>query len=398
MRILFLSPRQAWPPVSGAKLRDFHQARALGENAELTYLYFQEAAPITRQDMPFCREIIGVPKPKSYTPAKILRGLFSHLPLTLINYSSPEMTSILRRITRASAFDLVQIESIHMATYIPALPEALRRRVVFNWHNIESEILQRYAATTPSLLRRIYASATARRVEPLEREILRNSFGHQVCSERERATLLEWVPEARIVVVENGVDTKAFAPLPPAVRNRVLFVGAMAYTANCDSVVWFTTRIWPAIYERFPQWTLTLVGSNPLPPVRALSGLPGVEVTGTVPDVKPYYNEAIVAIVPLLTGGGTRLKILEAFAAGVPVVSTALGAEGLPVADGQDFLLAGNQPQDWLTAFSSLADQGELWHKLVAAGREVIATRYDWDVLGRQLVETYRQWLSEASS
>jgi glycosyltransferase involved in cell wall biosynthesis len=395
MRILFLSPRQCWPAVSGAKLRDYHLARSLGENAELTYLYFMGDSAIASRDMPFCRKIVGINKPKPYTLAKIVRGLVSGLPLTLINYSSPEMTAAIAEVIRSSPFDLVHVESIHMMTYLAALPGALRERIVFNWHNIESELLLRYAASTASLPRKMYASMTARRVEGVERKILRTSFGHLVCSERERKALLEWAPEARIVVVENGVDTKAFAPPPDAARNRILFVGAMAYHANSDAIRWFTDRIWPAIYARFPQWTLTLVGSDPPPQVLALSERPGVEVTGTVPDVKPYYNQAVLAIVPLLIGGGTRLKILEALAAGVPVISTSLGVEGLAVTHGEEVLIADGEA-DWLPAFCSLADQGNLWHQLSIAGRRLVEAHYDWDVLGKSLVATYRQWLSQA--
>jgi polysaccharide biosynthesis protein PslH len=396
MRILYLSPRQCWPVVSGAKLRDYHLARSLGENAELTYLYFMGnspiAAPIAAKDMPFCRRMVAVNKPKPYTPAKIARGLFHRLPLTLINYYSSEMTSALTEVTRASPFDLVHVDSIHMLTYLPFLPEALRQRVVFNWHNIESELLHRYAATTSSLPRRIYASLTARRVASAERDILQTSFGHLVCSERERQALLEWVPEARIAVVENGVDTKSFDGLAKAPRNRVLFVGAMSYHANSDAILAFTDRIWPAIRERFPQWTLTLVGSDPPSQIRALAERPGVEVTGTVPDVRPYYSQAALAIVPLLTGGGTRLKILEALAAGVPVVSTSLGVEGLLVHHGQEVLIADNEA-DWLPACTSLAAQGELWHNLAATGRRLVESRYDWDVLGKSMLDTYREWL-----
>ena len=401
MRILYLSPRQCWPAVSGAKLRDYHLARLLGGNAELTYLYFKGNAAIADKDLPFCHKLVAVNKPRPYTPAKILRGLFARLPLTLINYSSPEMTAAVTELTRASAFDLVHVDSLHMVSYLPALPDALRQRVVVSWHNIESELLLRYAATTRSLPRKIYASLTVRRVASVEREILRTCFGHLVCSERERQALLARVPEARIAVVGNGVDTKAFDGafdgMVKTTRNRVLFVGSMAYHANSDAILWFTGRIWPAIHERFPHWTLTVVGSDPPPQVRALAGRPGVEVTGTVPDVKPYYTEAAMAIVPLLTGGGTRLKILEALAAGVPVVSTTLGIEGLAVTHGEEVLIA-DKEADWLPACCSLADQGALWQKLVTTGRRLVETRYDWDVLGKSMVTTYRQWLSDAAS
>jgi len=178
-------------------------------------------------------------------------------------------------------------------------------------------------------------------------------------------------------------------------RRRVLFVGSMRYHANVEAAVAFTRTVWPGIRERFPEWRLTLAGSDPAPAVVALSGEPHVEVTGTVDDLRPFYSEAIAAIVPLRTGGGTRLKILEAMAAGAPVVSTPLGAEGLAVSPGMDILIA-EKDEDWLRRLSALSTDGDLWNGLAEAGRRLATTRYDWESLGQSLYETYCHWLGRA--
>jgi polysaccharide biosynthesis protein PslH len=135
-----------------------------------------------------------------------------------------------------------------------------------------------------------------------------------------------------------------------------------------------------------------LVGLDPTPVVRALHGSGNIEVTGTVPDVRPYYAEAVAALVPLRVGGGTRLKILEAMAAGVPVISTALGAEGLAVSPGRDLLIA-DRDEDWLAHLQTLVQNSGMRRELVAAGRALVCERYDWQVLGRTLYETYAEWL-----
>ena len=150
--------------------------------------------------------------------------------------------------------------------------------------------------------------------------------------------------------------------------------------------------MWPRLRERFPHWRLTLVGYNPAPAVLALGDQGNIEVTGTVDDVRPYYREAVAAVVPLRTGGGTRLKILEAMAAGVPVVSTPLGAEGLALSPGTEVLIAGRD-EDWLEHLTSLAANPELWRSLAAAGRALAETRYDWRISGETLYETYCRWL-----
>jgi glycosyltransferase involved in cell wall biosynthesis len=221
-----------------------------------------------------------------------------------------------------------------------------------------------------------------------------------VCSARERDELAALAPAARIEVIENGVDAARFpaAPRPATSRNRIVFVGLLNNQANMKAVLWFTQRIWPALHQRFPHWKLTLVGADPAPAVLALAREPSVEVTGTVPDVAPYYEEAIAAVVPLLSGSGTRLKILEAMAAGVPVVSTPIGAEGLDISDGENILLApADTPgylEQWIASLEALASQGPRWIKLAAAGRTVVESRYNWDVIGAKLFDTYSRWLS----
>lgn len=325
LRILFLSPRQAWPLYSGARLRDHYFAQALGRRGALTYVFFSDpglAAP-GPADLPFCRKILPVPAPRFYTPRKVVRGFLGRWPLPVVNYTSDEMKAALADILRADRFDLVHLDSIHMAAYVPDVRRQTPAPVVYNWHNIESELMRRYSAGVSSPLRKVYAAWTARRLAALERQILLQAFGHVVCSERERAQLLRIVPEARIAVIENGVDTALFAkpPVSPSRRHRIVFVGSMRYHGNIEAAVWFARSVWPGIRECFAAWRLTLVGYDPAPAVLALRGEKNVEVTGTVDDVRPYYGEALAAIVPLRTGGGTRVKILEAMAAGVPVIA-----------------------------------------------------------------------------
>jgi glycosyltransferase involved in cell wall biosynthesis len=388
MRVLFLSPRQSWPTLSGAKLRDYHFAKALGERTRLTYGFFAERGGEvpSLQQFPFCEKLVPIEAPKMYTPGKVLKGIFGRWPLPVVNYASPAMAAAVAGLN--DSFDLVHLDSMHMASYVPLLNGA---RVVYNWHNIESELMSRYAENAPSLARKIYGTLTARKLAALEKDLLTNAFGHLVCSQREKDQMLEIVPGARIAVIENGVDAGAFSAVPGtgAGRKRLVFVGSMSYHANIEGAVWFTREIWPEIRRRYPDWKLTLVGSSPAPAVLALKS-ESIEVTGTVPSVAPYYEDALAAIVPLRTGGGTRLKILEAMAAGVPVISTTLGAEGLAVTPGEDILIA-DRVESWMEALASLHDAR--WTGLATAGRRLVESRYDWQVLGKSLFETYRDWL-----
>ncbi len=403
MRVLFLSPRQSLPARSGAKLREYHFLRALGRAAEVHYLYFVDpgATPIAKTDLSFCREVRGIPKPPAYGPLNTAKGIFGRWPLPVLNYTSAEMYQATKEAVEANDFDIIHLDSIHMIRYAQAAAAHKPRiKAIYNWHNIESEAMRRYSQTSASAARRWYAAHTAGRMETLEADTLHKAFGHIVCSEREREQLLRIAPDARIAVVENGVDTAYFrgAGGKDETKTRtIVFVGAMDYFPNSDAAVHFARQIWPQVRERLGDVRLIIAGANPGPGVTALRELPGIEVTGTVPDLRPYYHNALAAVVPLRTGGGTRLKILEAMAAGVPVISTPLGAEGLQVTDGANVLLVKPEnTQAWCDRIATLAESPVLRGRMIASGRQLVETRYDWEILGSRLEETYSAWLSAA--
>jgi glycosyltransferase involved in cell wall biosynthesis len=171
----------------------------------------------------------------------------------------------------------------------------------------------------------------------------------------------------------------------------------MDYHANVDGVVNFAREVWPQVRDRqirdhLAGLTFTIVGRDPAPEVRELAAMPGVEVTGTVDDVRPFYREAAAAVVPLKVGGGSRLKILEAMAAGVPVVSTTLGAEGLNVKHGENILIADTNEQ-LIEAIAAVVEDDVRLKQLSAAGRTLVSNHYDWSRLGTNLFEMYQQLL-----
>jgi glycosyltransferase involved in cell wall biosynthesis len=280
------------------------------------------------------------------------------------------------------------------------------------------------------LPRKLYARLTAQRLKALERRFLKKFDGHFVVSDRDRATLLKISPNSRIYTADNGVDCsfyadesieKAYACLrtgnsfsaqphlrksaPTAAlltaqvvqRNRILFVGSMDYHANADAVGQFAREVWPAISHQFPQLIFTIVGRNPSREIRDLARLSAIEVTGTVDDVRPYYKEALAAVVPLRVGGGSRLKILEAMAAGVPVVSTRLGAEGLEINDGESVLLA-ESAEDFNLALAELISKEDFRQSILQKARILARQRYDWTAIGKVLFDSYDLLLKDARS
>jgi glycosyltransferase involved in cell wall biosynthesis len=166
-------------------------------------------------------------------------------------------------------------------------------------------------------------------------------------------------------------------------------MGRMDYHANIDAALHFAKTTWPLIHARRPELRLTIVGAQPPDAIRALAS-DNVVVTGTVDDVRPYYHSALVSVVPLRVGGGTRLKVLEAMAAGTPVVSTTLGAEGLAVTNGKDILIA-DAPEAMADAVVRMQSDSPERRELIANARQLVQTRYDWNVVGEILLRLHAE-------
>jgi sugar transferase (PEP-CTERM/EpsH1 system associated) len=394
MRVLQLAPRVCWPLDTGAKLRNYHLARVLSRDARVTLLAFGDSSSAELRDV--YTEIVTVPRGNGYSLGKLLRGAVGRTPLPLLNYTSQEMTDAVARLLAEDEFDVVQVESIHLMSYLRTIRARTKRGLVIcDWHNIESELMQRYSEQEKSAPRRAYAGRTARLMKDSEQRALSEFDAHIAVSERDAKALRSVNSSANVFVIENGVDSSYYATdgSQSNARKRIVFVGSMDYHANVEGVLRFARSVWPAVHQQKPELVFTIVGKDPASAVRELSSIKGIEVTGSVADVRPYYREAVVAIVPLNVGGGSRLKILEAMAASVPVVSTRLGAEGLHVRDGENILIADGE--DRLTkALIDLVNDENLRGQLVSGGHSLVAERYDWARLGAKLSECYRQLLS----
>ena len=396
MHLLQLAPRVCWPLDTGAKLRNYHLARVLAERARVTLLAFTDHEQSLADLENLYEQVIAVRRDPGYTFSKVLRGALGPTPLPVLNYTTEAMKGALERILREENFDIVQVESIHLMAYLPIIRAARKPPlVVCDWHNIESELMQRYSEREPSLPRRVYARRTARLMSQFERRAIREFDAHVVVSQRDAERLHNLDPDARVFLIENGVDTAYYsgqqvepAPSQLTLKRRIVFVGSMDYHANVHGVLNFADNVWPRVRDRQPNLVFTIVGRDPTAEVRKLSSIPGVEVTGTVDDVRPYYRDAVAAIVPLNVGGGSRLKILEAMASGVPVVSTTLGAEGLDVRDGENILIVDTN-EKLADAIIKVIVDAEQRNHLILGGRTLVTKRYDWSTLGASLLEIY---------
>jgi len=396
VKLLYFAPHQAWPPNTGGRIRDYQLARQLAARCSVTFAEMRPAgeAECKPPQHSGLTNVVTLNKGSAYTPFKILRGLAGPVPVTLLNCWSRRMAAEFADAFKSPQFDTVQIEGVHLMQYLPVIKEALCcAKVVVDWHNIESEMMQRYAETPIRRLRKMAAKRTAQLIERAEDRSLRLCRVHTVTSERERQKLLVRRPDANIHVIPNGVDAGYYSAkeISEAYRRAsrgdskqtILFVGSMDYHANIGAVTWFSRNVWPEIARMYPEIQFMVVGRNPAPEVRALQS-DRIQVTGTVDDVRPFYASAVAVVAPIRSGSGTRLKILEAMAAGVPVASTRLGVEGIDAEDNVHLLL-GDSPAEIGAAIRQIVSSTETRIRLAAAARDLVATRYDWSTIGEKL-------------
>lgn len=404
MRVLHFAPRVCWPLDTGAKLRNYHLARVLARQTRVTLLAFNHHDELSGPVENPYEQVIAVKRDSPYTFTKVLRGLWGRTPLPVLNYTTDSMKKALEGILEEKDFDVVQVEGIHLMAYLPIIRSARRRPlVVCDWHNVESELMRQYSQHEPNLLRRAYAGKTARLMSEFEVRALQEFDAHVVVSQKDAERLSNLNGDARVFVIENGVDTSYYsdallekagaAPRDAPGRKRIVFVASMDYHANIEGAVSFAREVWPILRARDPELVFSIVGRDPSREVRALALIPGIEVTGTVVDVRPFYRNAVAAVVPLNVGGGSRLKILEAMAAGVTVISTTLGAEGLDVRHGENILIADTNEQ-LVEAIISVVEDQDRRNRLGSAGRALVSAHYEWAKLGGSLFELYQKLLA----
>lgn len=387
MKILVVArslPRPTW----GAGTRNYHLLRALATKHQVSLLALVDeherehsaAAHLTAHTQ-IIRQI-ALPQGGSRRFDQI-RMLATGRSYYLGIHASPAAQNALDDELARSAYDAVFFESLVVAGY--RVPQHIR--VILDEHNIEHELLRRSYQRAGSLPRRGFNWLEYRRVRPLEIAWCKRADMVLVTSEREQRVLRALLPEKNVQVVPNGVDIEAFSPNPSVTEmpGRIIFTASFDYYPNVQGALHFAEHCWPLIRSALPEATWHLVGRNPPDEIMRLGTLPGVTVTGTVPEVQPHLAAAQVAIVPLLTGAGTRLKILEALSMRRAIVSTALGCEGIDCVPGKHLLIA-DDPVAFAGAVVDLLRDASRRASLGEAGRRLVEERYSWDYCGAELL------------
>ncbi len=374
MRSVVVAKFVPWPPNSGDKRRTLGVVRALREHGPVTVCAFagedEEAAPLEGEGI----RVRSVPLRRR--PADLLGGLRRGRSLTSARFWDPALAAAVRE-EAGDDLDVLVVEHVQLLPYARRVRAG---RTVVDMHNIESLLTARIAASGTGPRKAVFA-LEARALRALERRAAAADVV-AVVSDADRRALADVVAHPRVVVVPNAWDTPE--PLPPADGPVASFVALLSWGPNVDAAVWFCRTVWPLVTARMPEARLQLVGRNPAPAVQQLAG-PSVQVTGTVPDLAPWYGRTRVCVAPLLAGGGSRLKILEALAAGRPVVATTIGAEGLEDLVGRGVVVA-DEPERMAEEVVALLGDRERSADLGRRGVAAVAEDHSWTAAVRPLL------------
>jgi sugar transferase (PEP-CTERM/EpsH1 system associated) len=388
MKILIIDEEFPYPLDTGKRIRSFNLARALSCNHEISYLAYGQVGSAGYEQLggQNLRPIAVDPPDRRQSGLKfyfrLLLNLLSPYPYIVSSHYTDRFAAQLQEIVETGQIDCILCEWSPYAIFLRDLKGPKRIIVA---HNVESAIWRGYEAKENNPFRRLYIAIQSRKVAAFESECFGWAEGATAVSEADADLLRRYAPGYDIEVVENGVDIDYFRPQIRGVNEDMLvFTGSMDWRPNQDAAIFFAHEIFPILRQRRPSLNIFFVGRRPGRKIRELARIPGFYVTGTVDDVRPYIAEAAVYVVPLRIGGGSRLKILEAMSMKKAVVSTAVGAEGLRVCDGENIIIR-DDPQGFADAILACIDDKALAARIGESGMETVHRYYRWDELGKKL-------------
>jgi polysaccharide biosynthesis protein PslH len=396
MKILWVKAGGLVPPDTGGKIRSYNILRELARLHSVTFFSFYAAHDNdVHADLKsvFNRSIclpLRLPAPKS--PTELLDygvRLFSSQPYNITKYYRPEVRRQLVTLLKQESYDIILCDFMVAAGVIPW--ESHTPKVLFT-HNVEATIWQRHYQVAANPLWKAISWLEWKRMEAAERRYLQLADRVLTVSETDRDAFAPFVDLEKLTVIPTGVDVDYFQPMPVAEEaNSLVFTGSMDWLPNEDAIFYFVETILPLIREQCPDVSLQVVGRSPSRKLQALAQQEkSVRLTGWVEDIRPFVARGSICIVPLRIGGGTRLKIFEAMAMSKAVVSTSIGAEGLPVGNGENILLA-DSPEDFARSVVSLLRDPSQRQRLGTSARTLVQEKYSWAKVAEDFARTLQE-------
>jgi polysaccharide biosynthesis protein PslH len=398
LKVVIVNEGLGYPPKGGNWLRTLNLMLPLARRHEITYVCRgakdEDAEQVARSFYAkngIRIRICGEPPADRKGPAfyvRVAANLASPFPYSIASHRSEDVRNEIRRLANSENVDLFQFESLGYADALAGT----RARTMVMAHNVESLIWERLHQTERHRLKRWFIGHQLRKYERYERTVMQGASRVVAVSREDAALLKERFGVSGAAVVDNGVDVKYFAPTAAARRpdpKQILFLGSLDWRPNLDAIDVLLTQVMPQVLAAEPNAHLSIVGRNPPATlVRRLRREPNVDLHADVADVRPYLACSAVMAVPLRIGGGSRLKILEAIASGVPVVSTRIGCEGLIFEPGRDLSVVETEEDMAASLVETIRNPGRA-AEMVRCGRTVIDAHYDWSRLADRLEQIW---------
>ncbi len=383
MDILFICKTLPHQRVIGGPIIIYNRVRILSQRHNVSLLSFVSPGEWDHVETVarFCRDFRGVPMPVyDHALRKAWDFFFSPIPIYFLNNYSPEMYETLRDMVKSAHYDVVVSEYSMVAQYLFRNPDLEGIKRVMSVH--ECYYLARRKAWRVQRFSRegLSALVNLKGLRKFEFDMYADADRVLVLTPEGKQELLDIRPDLKISVVPHGVDVEHFCVSGECAKEQaVMFLGNYPHDPNRDAVVWFHAEIWPRVKERVPEARFYVVGKDPTPDLLAIARRdPAVTVTGTVDDVRPYFERSKVFVNPVRIGGGFRGKLLEAMSMGLPIVTTSLGAEGVEAESGRDMIIA-DDPAEFAAAVARLLEDEEMCGLLGERAREMAVKCFSWE-------------------
>ncbi|MEJ2741653.1 MAG: TIGR03087 family PEP-CTERM/XrtA system glycosyltransferase [Gammaproteobacteria bacterium] len=382
MNILVVTQRLPYPPNKGEKIRTYHQIKWLCEQGHQITV----ACPIGMQeewaDLATLKQQLGIAVIAGLLPNKVLRllrGLLRGSSMSEAYFYSPALIKAIQEVIENNDFELILLSASSLLPYAKALSQP----ILMDFMDIDSDKWAQYAERASLPMSWVYRRES-RKIAELEYAAVQRAQACFLISDVEIALFKRRISANNIYRLGNGIDTTLFYPASTGLREQcsddpiLLFVGAMDYTPNIDAMIWFAEAVWVKFRRKYPQATLIIAGMNPSSRIQALGRMPGVEVTGFVMDILPYFHRADVFIAPFRIARGVQNKVLQAFACGLPTVSTRVGVEGIACQENEHYVQA-ETADDFVDGIACLLEDTLARRRLSRNAMNLIREHYSWD-------------------
>ena len=392
MKILQICNKTPYPPKDGGSLASWMLVKGLILQGDLVHILTINTLKhyVTNPQIPsHMRDKVSVSPIQTDTDIKLLHLihnlLFSRLPYNIERFWSEKFNSELISILNKHPFDLVLLEGLPLALYIETIRKYFNGKLIMRAHNVEYKIWEGLANNTSNLAKRYYYNLLASRIKKFESSGLHKYDALIPITKADSSCFRKMKYKGPLFTFPFGLDTKEYLQeTNPGKIENILFLGALDWSPNIHGLKWFVRKVWPELKNSFPELRLHIAGRNPSRHVQEILNAPGVEFHGEVEDSREYLKLGQIMIVPLFSGSGMRVKILEGMAAGKVILSTSFALSGIP-AENKKHLFVEDTVPGFIHQIGTLINEPSLAETLIKNGRSFIHKNYDIFVLSKKL-------------